>query len=257
MRKTGFTLIELLVVIAIIAILASLLLPALSKAKGKGQQTVCSSNLRQMGIAMNMYVGDYNKFPGHYMFASAPHPHAGSIVWPGRLFPYAGKNRNLFFCPSNKPIYQWTTNSPRPNMKMPFNILPGNPGTGFSYGYNDWGVREFVNGESGFSLGLGGDIGINRSFGEVPEWAVKVPTDMIAITDSQSDNNWDTAVDPTDPGTFANPAAEWPSRRHNLGSNVLFVDGHVEFGKQMDLVARKPEMRRRWNNDNQPHQEYW
>jgi len=62
--KKAFTLIELLVVIAIIAILAAMLLPALSKAKKKAQQAQCMSNLKQFGLAMVMYVSDYNdNFP--------------------------------------------------------------------------------------------------------------------------------------------------------------------------------------------------
>jgi prepilin-type N-terminal cleavage/methylation domain-containing protein len=109
--KSGFTLIELLVVIAIIAILAALLLPALARAKQRGQEAVCLSNLRQIGLAFEMYLNDHNDhFPdrrdlksslpgGYHPWTSWPpsDPRAG---WAATNFQNYCPNLNVWSCPA-------------------------------------------------------------------------------------------------------------------------------------------------------------
>jgi prepilin-type N-terminal cleavage/methylation domain-containing protein/prepilin-type processing-associated H-X9-DG protein len=94
----GFTLIELLVVIAIIAILAAMLLPALSSARLKANRVSCMSQIRQLNMALNMYVNDTGGFVGYQAPKDSKAAH-----WSGTLSTMYAKNKNILLCPLAPP----------------------------------------------------------------------------------------------------------------------------------------------------------
>jgi len=101
-KKPGFTLVELLVVISIIALLMSVLLPSLSRAREQAKRTVCANNLHQTGVSLIMYAGEFNsQFPRTQPTASMPYWlwNIGKTTVDVML--KGGMTREQFYCPSN------------------------------------------------------------------------------------------------------------------------------------------------------------
>ena len=264
--RRAFTLIELLVVIAIIAILAAMLLPALAKAKQKAKQSACINNMRQIGIALVMYNGDYAQYPGDLKTAN------DTYIWQPRLLYLMGNNRNAFYCPAALSQAAWDTNlnntlaGPSGQPKLGENgqmdayaILTGGTsgqGTRFSLGYNDWGLDQTPSGAP--QLGLGGDIDGKQSKGPVRDTMVVKPSQMISIGDVISDAPTGTVKFNANIHVAASnsPNPQYPSNRHNYRTDLVFADGHVESPKRSDVIdPSNMYWRSCWNNDNQPHLE--
>ena len=213
-RQDGFTLIELLVVIAIIGVLAGLLFPAISRVRGAAMRAKCISNLRQISVAVTLYL---NENEGNY-FPYVDRKVQGGVLWyfgfessaslglpegqrqldvtRAYLYPFYGSRRTIEICPAFSYRY--------PDYKPKFN------GASFGYGYNIYGVA-------------------GRNVTELPDIS-----QIVLFADCAQINTFQA------PASMSNPLLEefyyvgpytrdkTVHFRHGGLANVLFCDGHVE-----------------------------
>jgi len=198
-NRSAFTLIELLVVIAIISILAAILFPVFAQAREKARSVSCLSNMRQLGIALDMYTSDYDEtlfFFGHAVDPSRVDPTTplganAANRWWNQIIPYTSNVPDLLVCPSD-------------DLRTP-NGADGKP-------------RSYVANRAAESLALA---------------QVDTPASIIVVTEKHGvfDDSW---FEP--PKNYYDKSATPPQNlpvmaldRHQGGANCVFFDGHAKW----------------------------
>jgi prepilin-type N-terminal cleavage/methylation domain-containing protein/prepilin-type processing-associated H-X9-DG protein len=235
-RKNGFTLIELLVVIAIIAILAAMLLPALSRAKSKAQGIYCINNLKQVQLAIVMFAGDNNdRFPDNpgatitsnswvtgkltWDFPpAAPNPDNTNtaLLTAGEIGPYVAKSVGVFKCPAD--IYNGARGARVRSIAM----------NGF--------VGDVLNINGGLNPGWKRFLKTSdcTAPGSSMTWVL-----LDECPDSMNDDFFSVKMQPGATSTWS----DVPASTHNGAGGFSFADGHAEIKKWLDGNTKAPVQR--------------
>jgi len=236
--KRAFTLIELLVVIAIIAILAAILFPVFAKAREKAKQASCQSNCKQLALGMLMYISDYDeKFVVWNRFQPAD---TRPLAPAAAVFPYV-KNAQINCCPSgNDPPrvaglpegwdqYGWAS---------PMYVFPGPASIGYSWNEQIFYEASTGVGIAGLKLGRVTAPAETLMMGDGAHMFGGQGTFVFAnvCCDSRTLGWQDGSLDGIDAAT-GQPCPDTYGR-HNGGSNIAFVDGHVKWQSDRDLLSR-------------------
>ena len=258
----GFTLIELLVVVAIIGILASLLIPALSKAKAKAQAVKCLSNLQQLQAAWLMYANDHSdKLPANsgmgsefgygmwvdgymsYETVTSSRPSLSqSTNGPlmlregvGRIGPYL-RNFRVYKCPADR-SYVILDGVRHPRVR--------------SYGMNSFlGRWSFAQGEKQDPNALAYFL----QYGDV---ARASPSRIFVLIDYHEDSIYDGTFSSTGVGSPKYPTS-WmslPASRHEGGAGLVYADGHAEVHRWRDPRTKRQVFREYFPTTSQPNNE--
>lgn len=212
--RSAFTLIELLTVVAIVALLAVMALPAFRRARDRADATECMSNLKQIGVVMNLYAAEHNGCTP----ITGTSPWYQENTWGYELWPYAYGGYSTFTYYGNCLTFQGT-----------------NPGAWKKNIFRCWSTRRKVtpiptvsNPSTGYSYGFNSDAGTvaapnaGNYYRNVPIPLLNVPNQSrIAMVTETSQST----------GDFKGYYTQFGLMPHEKGSNVLFYDGHVEWRK--------------------------
>jgi prepilin-type N-terminal cleavage/methylation domain-containing protein len=253
-RTRAFTLLELLVVVAVIAILATLLFPALSKSKFAAKNTICRSNVRQQLVGLAVYAENHDAYPPH-QYDLTPWQELLELRSPLR------EKITALSCPLGKGLR--------------FDNGHMSEWDGFWYAYNAFGITGNGNAPHNPFLGLSGSGNFVGNFGRPTKpSAVRVPVEMLALGDAA-----DRSLDPSWDGhlfhVFMMPLVvgdkriqfshlpkylpkQQPTFQNHRGRfNRGLLDGHSEtedFNKPFDP---SDSYLSRYNSDHEPHRDLW